>query len=179
MKKNILFVLIFFAARSFAQIPEDAIRYSWYPHNGTARNMAIGGVMGSLGGDITAAFVNPAGLAFYKTGEAVFTPGILLKNNKANFRDKLTLEKKNAFSFGPSGVIIGFPAEHDRYKNNTVSFAINQTANFNNLIHYKALNNYSSFAEQFAEELAKSGSPVSDFLYSNSSAPYTIAPAWN
>ena len=64
-------------------------------------------------------------------------------------------------------------------KSNAFSIAINQTANFNNEVHYKGLNNYSSFSEQFAEELAKSGLPVSDFLYTNSSAPYSIAPAWN
>lgn len=179
MKKNILFLFILFGSRSSAQVPEDAIRYSWYPHNGTARYMAIGGVMGSLGGDITAAYVNPAGLGFYKTGEVVLTPGLLLNNNKANFRQAETLEKKHAFSLGPSGLILGFPSQNNSKKNNTVCFAINQVANFNNIIHYKALNNYSSFAEQFAEELAKSGAPVSDFLYTNSSAPYTIAPAWN
>lgn len=58
-----------------AQVPEDAIRYSFYPQNGTARNLAIGGAMGSLGGDINATFTNPAGLGFYKTGEFVITPG--------------------------------------------------------------------------------------------------------
>ena len=46
--------------------PEDALRYSFYPQNGSARNLAIGGAMGSLGGDITATYVNPAGLGFYK-----------------------------------------------------------------------------------------------------------------
>ncbi len=32
--------------------------------------------MGSLGGDINATFVNPAGLGFYKTGEFVLSPGL-------------------------------------------------------------------------------------------------------
>ncbi|MEO7524044.1 MAG: hypothetical protein ABIT58_08120 [Ferruginibacter sp.] len=179
MKKIIPIVLILVSMRAYGQVPEDAIRYSWYPQNGTARNMAIGGVMGSLGGDITAAFVNPAGLGFFKTNEVVLSPGISMNNNKANFRQAVTLDKQKTFSFGPSGVILGFPSRMDADKNNAISFAINQVANFNNEIHYKALNNYSSFAEQFAEELAKSGAPASDFLYTNSSAPYTIAPAWN
>ena len=75
--------------------------------------------------------------------------------------------------------ILGFPKGKYNEKSSAFSFAINQVANFNNVIRYKALNNYSSFSEQIAEELAKSGAPVSDFLYTNSSAPYTIAPAWN
>ena len=176
MNRTLLLLFILINATCFSQVPEDALRYSWYPHNGTARNMAIGGVMGSLGGDITAVFVNPAGLGFYKTGEVVLTPGILLNNNKINFRETETTEKKNAFSFGPSGVILGFSSPGNK-TSNTVSFAINQTANFNNIIHYKALNNYSSFSEQFAEEFSKSGQSIDDVLYSNSNAPYTSAPA--
>ncbi|MBK8496486.1 MAG: hypothetical protein IPL50_16885 [Chitinophagaceae bacterium] len=62
--KNIYSFLLFISTFIFAQVPEDAIRYSFYPQTGTARNMAIGGAMGSLGGDINATFVNPAGLGF-------------------------------------------------------------------------------------------------------------------
>ena len=179
MKKVILFFLIIISVKCFAQVPEDAIRYSWFPQNGTARIMAIGGAMGSLGGDITAAYVNPAGLGFYKTNEAVLTPGFFSNNNKANFRQAETLDKRNGFSFGPSGVIFGFHSPFSGEKNNAICLAINQTANFNNTIHYKSLNNYSSFGEQFAEELAKSNDPIATFLYTNSKAPYSVAPAWN
>ncbi len=69
MKKYLFLVVIMFSVGLRAQVPEDAIRYTWHPQNGTARNMAIGGVMGSLGGDLTAAYVNPAGLGFFKTRE--------------------------------------------------------------------------------------------------------------
>ena len=54
-----------------AQEPADALRYSWTTSSGTARQQAIGGAMTSLGGDISATFVNPAGLGFYKTGDFV------------------------------------------------------------------------------------------------------------
>jgi len=179
MKKYLLLLFILPCTKIFAQIPEDAIHYSWLPHNGTARNMAIGGVMGSLGGDITALFVNPAGLGFYKTKELVFTPGILLNNNKANFRGSSTKEKKNAFNFGPSGVILGWgeSVKGQTTRSSAISFAINQVANFNNVIHYKGLNNFSSFSEQFAEEFAKSGYSIDEVLDSNSPFPYTSAPA--
>ena len=72
MKKLILLPALFISGFIYAQIPEDVLRYSFFPQNGTARNQAIGGAMGSLGGDISAIFVNPAGLGNYKTGEIVF-----------------------------------------------------------------------------------------------------------
>jgi hypothetical protein len=175
MKKYLLLLFLYPAAATYAQVPEDALRYSWYPQNGTARNLAIGGVMGSLGGDITATYVNPAGLGFYKTREVVLTPGFFLNKVKADFRETKTTEKKNSFGFGPSGLIIGNVSRTDPKNSSAFSLAISQTANFNNVIRYKGLNNYSSFSEQFAEEFAKSNLTIDQVLNTNSPLPYTSA----
>jgi len=179
MKKYILILFTVLSAKAFSQIPEDALRYSWYPQSGTARNMAIGGAMGSLGGDITATFVNPAGIGFYKTGEFVLTPGILLNNNKANFRDMITKGNKAGFQVGASGLILGSVNRRKPRNSSAFSVAINQVANFKNLIHYSGYNNYSSFSEQFAEEYAKSGYSIDEIQNTLSPLPYTAAVAWD
>jgi hypothetical protein len=175
MKKYLLLIMLCPAVNAFAQAPEDALRYGWYPQNGTARNLAIGGVMGSLGGDITATYVNPAGLGFYKTREFVFTPGFFLNKQKSDFRQTSTTEKKNAFGFGPTGIVIGSVNRYQPKNSTAFSIAISQTANFNNTIRYKGLNNYSSFSEQFAEEFAKSGLTIDEVLNTLSPLPYTSA----
>jgi hypothetical protein len=177
MKKYLLSAFLFAAVNSFAQIPEDAVRYSWYPQNGTARTLAIGGVMGSLGGDITSTFVNPAGLGFYKTREVVLTPGFFLNKQKAEYRETNTTEKKSVFGFGPTGFIEGRTNRTNNKQSTAYSIAITQTASFNNVIRYKGLNNYSSFSEQFAEEFSKSGRTIDEVLVNNSRYPYTSAPA--
>mgnify|MGYP000001614254 CR=1 FL=1 len=172
-----LLLLLFTTKLTRAQVPEDAIRYSFYPQNGTARNLAIGGAMGSLGGDINAAFVNPAGLGFYKTGEFTFTPSFFLNSNKATFRDQLTGNKKNAFGIGPIGLVLGSTNAYNTRHSRAFSIALTQTASFNNRVQYSGLNNYSSFSEQFAEEFAKSGYSIDEVLNTNSPLPYTSAPA--
>ncbi len=177
MKIYLLLSFLFFSTIIYAQVPEDAIRYSFYPQNGTARNMAIGGAMGSLGGDISATYVNPAGLGFYKTNEFVITPGFNLNNNKANYRESNTENKKNSLGFGPTGWVFGFSNRYNPKKSSALSIAITQSANFNNEIRYQGLNNYSSFSEQFAEEFAKSGLSIDQVLDNNSRYPYTSAPA--
>jgi len=177
MKKYLLLSSLFISTIIYAQVPEDAIRYSFYPQSGTARNMAIGGVMGSLGGDINATFVNPAGLGFYKTNEFVITPVFLLNNNKANFRDTEFKNKKNNIAFGTSGWVFGHSNGNNSRNSSAFSIAITQTANFNNEVRYKGLNNYSSFSEQFAEEFAKSGLTIDEALASNTPFPYSSAPA--
>lgn len=177
MKRILPFFLITLSLYSKAQTPEDAIRYSWQSHSGSARIMAVGGVMGSLGGDITAPFVNPAGLGLFKTREFTFSPGLLMNRNKTTYRDSLNANNKNALTLGPTGVIIGIPDAYKKNRSSAFSIAVNQCANFNNNLQYSALNNYSSFSEQFAEEMAKSNQSINNILNSNSPLPYTVAPA--
>lgn len=178
MKIIILFSSLLLCSSLSAQVPEDALRYSWLTHNGTARNMATGGVMGSLGGDISAIYSNPAGIGFFKTNEVLITPGVLLNHNKINYRDSGSVSDKNSFRFGPSGVIIALTDKYETHQSAALSFAINQTASFNNSYRYSAYNNYSSFSEQFAEELSNSHLPLSTILNTNSPLPYSGAQAF-
>ena len=177
MKKYILILFILIHAKAFSQVPEDALRYSWYSQTGTARNMAIGGAMGSLGGDISATFINPAGLGFYRTRELVFSPGIMFNNNRSNFRDMLTSKKSNTLNLGATGFIFASSDGVKSLNSSALAFCVNQSVNFNNTIHYKGYNNYSSFSEQFAEEFAKSNLSIDTVLNINSPLPYTSAVA--
>src|SRR5215210_1816298 len=101
MKKFLLSccsLMCFFAA--ICQLPEDVLKYSYFPQHGSARTLAIGGAMGSLGGDINALFVNPAGLGLYKTRELILSPGFMFNNNKADFRGTDTKSNKSGFDIG-------------------------------------------------------------------------------
>ena len=152
-----------------AQIPEDALRLTWLQQTGTARSQAIGGAMGSLGGDITATFTNPAGLGFYKTGEVVLSPGYNFLKNKSNFRETAASDNKNSFQLGTSGAVFGFSNRYSRWNSGAFSIAVNRTANFNSNILYKGVNNYSSYSEQYAEELAGARVDWDDRILGNNS----------
>jgi len=174
MKKLIFLPALFISGLICAQIPEDVLRYSFFPQNGTARNQAIGGAMGSLGGDISAIYVNPAGLGNYKTGEIVFTPGYFMHHNKVDYRESKTKNSQNGFGIGPIGLVYGM--QTNATTSHAVSFAVTQTANYNNIIKYNGLNNLSSYSEQWAEQLAKSGLSLDEALNTAAFA-YGTAPA--
>ena len=150
--KSIFFItaILISALSSFAQEPADALRYSWYIQGGTARQQAIGGAMGSLGGEISATFVNPAGIAFYRTSDFVITPGYNFLSNKSSYYERTEKIKKNYFSFGTSGFVGG-----GGYTNSSGAFslAVNRTANFGNHILYRGTNTQSSYSQKFLEEI--------------------------
>lgn len=156
MKNFIVFIGIFACQRLVAQLPEDALRASWTVPSGSAREQAIGGAMGSLGGEISSNFVNPAGLGFYRTREIVISPGFRLMQDKANYLGTANGgHTASNFNLGTSGYVTSHTGFNGN--NSVFSIAVNRTANFNNHVHYEGLNDYSSGAEQYAEEFAYSG----------------------
>jgi len=179
MNKILLFFALIAGTTVYAQIPEDVLRYSYFPQNGTARILAIGGAMGSLGGDLTANFVNPAGLANYKTGEFVFSPSFYFNNNNTNFRDSKSQSSKSGLVLGgPIGFVYGTTNPYNPGVSSSISLAVMQTANYNNTVQYNGYNNYSSFSEQFAERAAQglNGSNIPALLNDPQYA-YDAAPA--
>lgn len=146
---------------SFAQDALDALlRYSYTTPVGSARVQAIGGANVSLGGDISSAFINPAGLAQFKTNEFVLTPGFFMNRAKLTYNDTVNKRNRSALNAGASGLIIswGSPYRSSNLKNTTMALAINQQANFNSNFTYGGRNNFSSYSEKWLEEISGSGS---------------------
>lgn len=149
-------LLLLIPASLFAQFPQDALRYGYPVMGGTARNMAIGGAMGSLGGDITAAHINPAGIGLYKNSEIVLSPGFQLGTFSYDYLDGSTQSKKNNMLYGTSGFVTGSPnARYRKASSSAFSISVNQIANYNNRIRYQGSNNFSSWSEQYLEELVR------------------------
>ncbi|MES1160413.1 MAG: hypothetical protein ABUM51_06640, partial [Bacteroidota bacterium] len=163
MQKPLLLISLLICQQLSAQLPEDALRSAWTVPSGTARQQAIGGAMGSLGGEISSAFVNPAGLGVYKTSEVVLSPGFRFLTDKSNYLGASSSGKSaNKFNLGTSGAIFSYTGRNGN--DNVFSVAVNQMANFNSNIYYKGENDYSSFSEQYAEEFAASGYGIEQAL---------------
>jgi hypothetical protein len=154
--KILLSIAIFVVAlpKIYAQEPADALRYSWITQSGTARNQAIGGAGGSLGGEFSTMFMNPAGIGFYKTSEFVITPGYNMQKSKSVYKETNASTKSNDFNLGATGFLFSIPNSNtSKVKNFTVGLGINKTADFNSKIYYQGINNNSSYSEKYLEEL--------------------------
>jgi hypothetical protein len=158
MKKILCAVAVLASINTLhAQEPADALRYSWYAPGGSARTQAVGGAMGSLGGDITATFVNPAGLAFYRTGDFVLSPAFKFGNAKASYLNRTEKEKASKFTWGTTGFVIGGGDGKGNVRNAAFSLGYNRTADFNSKVLYRGQNNQSSFSQKYLEEIARNG----------------------
>src|SRR5664279_3179528 len=158
MMKRFLFLCPFllFSFLLKAQLPEDALRMSYTRPSGTAREQAIGGAMGSLGGDITANYVNPAGLGFYKTSDILISPGWTFNSSNTGYlSNNIKGPSVNNFLLSTAGFVWGSSSSPD--VSNALSLTVNRSADFNSHIVYQGKNDYSSGAEAYAEEFNNSG----------------------
>lgn len=137
-----------------AQLPEDALRYGYPIMSGTARNQAIAGAGASLGGDITSAHINPAGIGMYKNREIVLTPGFSFINNNYTYKGAGNKSNDNAFSLGTSGLVFGKLNAYNPRNSSAWSISVTQLANYNNHVEYSGVNKISSWSEQYVEQLA-------------------------
>ena len=148
--------LLSFAVNS--QEPADALRFAWTQPNGTARQQAIGGAMASLGGDLSALYVNPAGLGFYKTGDLVLSPAYLHTRNTSSYLGKSETDQRGTIGLGTTGVVTGTQFyEHgmgqrsQQKRTGAFGIALNQTAQFNSNLLYRGLNTRNSYSQRFLE----------------------------
>ncbi|GAB4092101.1 OmpP1/FadL family transporter [Flaviaesturariibacter terrae] len=155
MKKGFLILYTLLAATSgYAQDPSDALRFSFTAPGGTARQQAIGGSMGSLGGDYSATFVNPAGLGFYHTSDALLTPAFHWSNTRATYIGRSESSNDRRFDLNALGLVLG--GSHNG-KGMAVTLGFTTQADFRSELLYRGRNNSSSYSQRFIEELARNG----------------------
>jgi hypothetical protein len=103
-----------------------------------------------------------------------FHTGYFMHHNKVDYRESKSKNSQNGFALGPIGLVYGM--QTNATTSHAVSFAVTQTANYNNIVNYNGLNNLSSYSEQWAEQLAKSGLSIDEALNTPAFA-YGTAPA--
>ncbi len=153
MKKIVIGFLVFASLSVQAQSPEDGLRLSWFAPNGTPRSNALGGAMGSLGGDLSAAHINPAGLGFYKSSELLVTSKYLKTESDFNYRGTTTSTSKSLSTLGNIGIVFADGRKNRGYSSTAFSISFTQIADYNSRQRFKGVNNFSSYSEKFLEEL--------------------------
>jgi len=174
MKKLVLLIILGSSLTTYAQDPEDGLRLSWFNPSGTARSNALGGAMGTLGGDLSSNHINPAGLGFYKSSEFLLTPKFLIQTNKLDFRGTNITSNNSKSNFGSVGIVLADGKRVNNWTSTAFSVTFNQIADFSNRVSFNGLNNQSSLSEKYLEELiynqADTNGALSNYIFGSSLA---------
>ncbi len=138
---------------SFAQYQTDALRYSQTNFGGSARFQATGGAATSLGGDISSAYYNPAGLGFNRKSEFSITPSLALMNTDGTLNGNLTTDSNVNPNINQFGLAFSFPKDGTTsdWKGGTFAITFTRLNNFNNNSIYSGKNSRNSIIDGWIE----------------------------
>ena len=115
-----------------AQTIDEALQYSQLFYSGTARFQAMGGAFTSLGGDLSALTLNPAGMGMFRSAEVSFTAQMYINNSLSNFNGSSVTDDAYEFNLNQAGLV--FPLivrEGEGLKGFSIGYSYNRTNNYN------------------------------------------------
>lgn len=144
-----------------AQTIDDALRFSSSDLTGTTRGQSAGGALGSLGGEVSSLFVNPASVGFFRTNDFSFTLGLQNLSNKGTYLGNTSSDNKTVPNITNATMIFGGRRKKPESKWQNFSFGIgfNRTANYNDRVYYSGNNNTSSLSLNYATAAASVTDP--------------------
>lgn len=165
MIKNIIsfIAIITISTSAFSQVKdydETALLFSQEKLNGTARFLSMSGAFGALGGDLSAAGINPAGMAIYKYNTASFSLDANSKRNNDTYYNLSSSDRINDFGFAQAGGLIVFENGNDNWSKFTFSVNTAVSNDFDDLISLSGNTNISN------ESFFLNPDPLAD-LYDN------------
>lgn len=167
-----------------AQTLQDAINFSEYNYEGTARTIAMGNAFTAIGGDLGSININPAGSAVAPYSQVTITPAVYISTNDAvglsfdnrpngfqysNRRTKTTGGVPNL------GFTVNFNTNNSRgLKNVTVGFIANRSNSYRDAALAAGRNERTSLTGAMA--VATNGYNINDLLdknaWDNSKLPF-------
>lgn len=130
---------------------QEALSFSRTTPGGTARIQGIGGAQVALGGDISAAYSNPAGLGFFNRSEFTFTPSVNFQDSETNFLNTDTQSFNNKFSFNNLGIVFKNASNEGKFKGGTFGISVNKINEFDNEYRFEGANGNNSIIDSFIE----------------------------
>lgn len=128
---------------------------------GTARSMSMAGAFASLGGDLSAMGINPAGLGMYRTNEISISP-MMAFNNASNSAADWGENSLSRFSIGSLGAAINLYEGSGSLVSVTLGLGYNRVADFNYNYGYSSESApsgypYRSIIDAFSRQMGQGG----------------------
>jgi hypothetical protein len=130
----------------------DALRFSQTTFAGSGRFQGIGGAGVALGGDISSALVNPAGLGFIRKSEFATTLNLGINNANTTFLSNRTSDSKNSINLPNIGAVFASPKENTiGHMGGSWAISGNRINDFNNNITYSGVNTSTQIVDAFLQ----------------------------
>ena len=108
----------------------DALRYSRFQQQGSARFIGMGGSMGALGGEASAISINPAAVGVYRNSEFTVSSGFNFTSNEGSLLNNSVTEGRLNFNIPNISYVQTYNGEADGWKKYGFAIGHNRTSTF-------------------------------------------------
>lgn len=147
--------------QAFGQYHQDALRFSQtnFLVGSSGRMQGIAGAQTSLGGDISSAGSNPAGLGFFNRGSAVYTMGLDFQNSDDEFSGLTTPNFSNVFGIRNAGVVMNYNKgrfTEEKFKGGSLGITFSKVSDYNRDYSYEGASG-TSIVDFFLDQAYQNG----------------------
>lgn len=122
---------------------EQALVFSSYEYTGSARIHGIGNTQISLGGDISSALSNPAGLGFYNKSEFTITPSFNLFQADSKYFNTNETASEGKFNIDNIGIVFNKTKSDNipgDWRGGSFAISYSKVNDFNKRVQYNGMN---------------------------------------
>lgn len=145
-----LFIAVLATVSLRAQYVNDALSFSLWNPQGTARFTGMGGAMSAIGGDFSSVSINPAAIAVFNQEELHLSANIQSGQFNTQYFGNAESNLDNAFTLshlGINGLLVD--DNNKRWGRVSVGINFNRVADFNEFSRIEGVNPNSSYADVF------------------------------
>lgn len=135
---------------AIAQNEIDAYRMSQSSPSGTALSLGMGGVGGSMGGDMNGLSINPAGIGVYRGSEVSFTPSLRSTLTETHLNGDYATGRFSKLGVDGLGVVMHSNLNRHGWKSVSFGISLNTLANHNYNEYTQSINTRSSVTDVFS-----------------------------
>jgi len=134
-----------------AQNEVDALRYSQIIPGGSSRFTSTGGAFGGIGGNISVAGTNPAGLSIFKSSSMDFTPAFGFNTVNNTFGDTKFSDFKGGLQINNLGFVFAAKTGNESgWKSTALAFNYTRNNSYGQNFYVEGVNNSNSITNYFA-----------------------------
>lgn len=165
------------ALTSLAQNERDAFLLSQEEITGSARTVAMGGAFNALGGDISGAYLNPAGIGVFRNNTFSIGMGFHTNITNSDYYSNGRLDSKSNLNIPNLGIVGVFDSENSssKWRSTAMAFGIHRNMSFHRRYSIYAQDVPSSLIDSYQKTLLDNGTPPSQL---GSAYPFDIFLAW-
>lgn len=142
---------------------DNAYLFSKRQTSGSARFQAIGGAGAALGGDYSAALINPAGLGMFNRSEFTFSLGLTDATTNTNYFGSNAQDNRSVFNIPGFSYIQKHDYSEGKFLGGAFGFAFTRTQNLNTNYQITGINNQSTIIDFFIEDLVDQLNNFNDY----------------